>query len=113
MEHRLVGVWVIDLTKYRPLAVRNGERETQAPSTLLGPEGPGFAQPSGLDAALSRDELRTIPPVEPPAHAGRRRLNGDRTRPYLENCTVDASIFVAKLIRAHGGCLGTRSRRRT
>jgi len=26
---------------------------------------------------------------------------------------VDASIFVAKLIRAHGGCLGTRSRRRT
>jgi hypothetical protein len=33
-----------------------------------------------------------------------------RRRPYLENCTVDASIFVAKLIRAHGGCLGTRSR---
>ena len=30
--------------------------------------------------------------------------------PYLENCTVDASIFVVKLIRAHGGCLGTRSR---
>ena len=30
--------------------------------------------------------------------------------PYLENCTVDASIFVAKLLRAHGGCLGTRSR---
>jgi hypothetical protein len=34
----------------------------------------------------------------------------DRDRPYLENCTVDASIFVAKLVRAHGGCLGTRSR---
>src|SRR5690348_9708010 len=34
-------------------------------------------------------------------------------RPHLENCTVDASIFVAKLLRAHGGCLGTRSRRRT
>ena len=35
-----------------------------------------------------------------------------RSRPYLENCTVDASIkyFVAKLVRAHGGCLGTRSR---
>jgi hypothetical protein len=28
----------------------------------------------------------------------------------LENCTVDASIFVAKLLRAHGGCLGIRSR---
>jgi hypothetical protein len=26
---------------------------------------------------------------------------------------VDASIFVAKLLRAHGGCLGIRSRRRT
>jgi hypothetical protein len=39
-------------------------------------------------------------------------------RPYLENCTVDASIFFnevypvvfAKLLRAHGGCLGIRSR---
>ena len=28
----------------------------------------------------------------------------------FENCTVDASIFVAKLLRAHGGCLGIRSR---
>jgi hypothetical protein len=37
-------------------------------------------------------------------------------RPYLENCIVDASIFnkisvvYAKFLRAHGGCLGTRSR---
>ena len=28
----------------------------------------------------------------------------------FENCTVDASIFVVKLSRADGGCLGTRSR---
>ena len=28
----------------------------------------------------------------------------------FENCIVDASIFVVKLLRAHGGCLGTRSR---
>jgi hypothetical protein len=28
----------------------------------------------------------------------------------FENCTVDASIFVVKFIRANGGCLGTRSR---
>ena len=28
----------------------------------------------------------------------------------FENCTVDASIFVAKFLRAHGGCLGIRSR---
>jgi len=26
---------------------------------------------------------------------------------------VDASIFVAKFLRALGGCLGTRNRRRT
>jgi hypothetical protein len=26
------------------------------------------------------------------------------------NCIVDASIFVAKFLRAHGGCLGIRSR---
>ena len=31
-------------------------------------------------------------------------------RVLFENCTVDASIFVAKFLRAHGGCLGTRSR---
>ena len=29
---------------------------------------------------------------------------------FVENCTVDASIFVVKLLRADGGCLGTRSR---
>ena len=28
----------------------------------------------------------------------------------VENCTVDASIFVVKLSRANGECLGTRSR---
>ena len=35
---------------------------------------------------------------------------GCRGRLLVENCTVDASIFVFKLLRAHGGCLGTRSR---
>jgi hypothetical protein len=29
---------------------------------------------------------------------------------WFENYTVDASIFVVKLSRANGGCLGTRSR---
>ena len=28
----------------------------------------------------------------------------------VEICIVDASIFVVKLSRANGGCLGTRSR---
>jgi hypothetical protein len=31
-------------------------------------------------------------------------------RVLFVNCIVDASIFVAKLFRAHGGCLGIRSR---
>jgi hypothetical protein len=31
-------------------------------------------------------------------------------RPYLENYTVDASIFVVKLLSADGECLGTRNR---
>jgi hypothetical protein len=29
---------------------------------------------------------------------------------FVEICIVDASIFVVKLSRANGGCLGTRSR---
>ena len=31
-------------------------------------------------------------------------------RVLVESCIVDASIFVVKLLRAYGGCLGTRSR---
>ena len=31
-------------------------------------------------------------------------------RVLVESCIVDASIFVVKLLRANGGCLGTRSR---
>jgi len=81
------------------------------PGALLGPEGSdrrsrtrrqdGFA---GAER-LSADRIR----FEPPALQVRRRQR-IRDCPYLENCTVDASIFVAKLVRAHGGCLGTRSR---
>ena len=39
--------------------------------------------------------------------------HGGGYRPLLENYTVDASILVVqedKLLRAHGGCLGTKSR---
>ena len=44
---------------------------------------------------------------------GSRRLRRwSEYRPHLENFTVDASIFVVtnKLLRAVGGCLGTKSR---
>ncbi len=75
------------------------------PGTLLGPEGPGFsnlentAQPSAGPTPTERLELFRA-----------RGGLGPALRPYLENYTVDASIFVAKLLRAHGGCLGIRSR---
>ena len=38
--------------------------------------------------------------------------SGSGCRPCVENFTVDASIFVVinKLLRAIGGCLGTKSR---
>ena len=47
---------------------------------------------------------------QPRVRCGRQAAVGGWDRPWLENCTVDASIFVAKFLRAHGGCLGTRSR---
>jgi len=72
VEHRLVGAWVIDLTSSTDrLWSGTRERDAWALGTLLGPEGPGVGPPSGLDAAQRRDELRTIPAVEPPADAGR------------------------------------------
>jgi hypothetical protein len=89
--------------------------------TLLGPEGPGETlldhsdfppAPFALRSRWRRcgEEGQIL--VERPATSPVRDEPGSRSRPYLENCTVDASIkyFVAKLVRAHGGCLGTRSR---
>ena len=46
----------------------------------------------------------------PVAGGGGAAVGAGRRCPFFENCTVDASIFVVKLVRAHGGCLGTRSR---
>lgn len=107
MEHRLFGTGRGDLTQYSSSEQEPVGESRAVPGTLLGPEGPG----------VLLDSQRGRPSVEPLAFVfvtvvGRHR-GGVGLRPYLENCTVDASIFVAKLIRAHGGCLGTRSRRRT
>ena len=74
--------------------------------TLLGPEGSGVV--------LLSSSVRALLAGRTAASFGggwRRRVVG--FRPYFENYTVDASIFVAKFLRAHGGCLGTRNRRRT
>lgn len=86
--------------------------------TLLGPEGVRLSRLVGSCAVVlvgivvggsaggtDRSWWRTAFPL---GGGGFRRVGWGR--PYVENCTVDASIFVAKLLRAHGGCLGTRSR---
>jgi hypothetical protein len=52
-------------------------RGAHGPSTLLGPEGTAASWSSSAGSAL------------PQARMG----GGDRDRPFLENCTVDASII--------------------
>jgi hypothetical protein len=80
--------------------------------TLLGPEGTSIPSCAGVTLVarlwLGGHHIERL-------QLGRRSGCGTRwlwwlIRPYFENCTVDASIFVAKLLRAHGGCLGIRSR---
>ncbi len=62
-------------------------------STLLGPE-----------------DSVTFLRCGPDAHVPRFGVCGVWVRSLFENFTVDASIFVVKFLRAHGGCLGTRNR---
>ena len=83
------------------------------PGTLLGPEETGAGAPGSS--------------VRPACPAVRMPTGRAWFRLLLENCIVDASIFCksvaffclgirfvcVKFLRAHGGCLGTRSRRRT
>jgi hypothetical protein len=79
--------------------------------TLLGPEGtstPLLGDPLGKDCGWAAITLNGFSRVVG-SGCGTRWLWW-LIRPYFENCTVDASIFVAKLLRAHGGCLGIRSR---
>ena len=88
-----------------------GDRWGGRLGTLLGPEGtstPLLGGPSWQRLWLGSHHIERLQPA-------RRSGCGTRwlwwlIRPYFENCTVDASIFVAKLLRAHGGCLGIRSR---
>ena len=81
--------------------------------TLLGPEG------SDASSAFLWASPASRTTVASPFFVGllwRGHVVG--CCPYFENYTVDASIFVSiicrpKFLRAHGGCLGTRNRRRT
>ena len=100
-----------------------------ADSTLLGPEGPDAGVRAGLPpvrgvarggcgrVGLSRGVLHrtassaALVPCVGAGGVGRGAAVGVGVScSFFENCTVDASIFVVKLVRAHGGCLGTRSR---
>ena len=84
-----------------------------AGGTLLGPEGSGFLSRASWCGGGCRvpcgPGLAGLVGVLPAGACGGRLL--------VENCTVDASILslwlFVKFLRAHGGCLGTRNRRRT
>jgi hypothetical protein len=84
--------------------------------TLLGPEGSGVMLTSGR-YLLARTPVACEPLRLQPLGAGWGRRRVQRWgRPYVENYTVDASILKSlciKFLRANGGCLGTRNRRRT
>jgi hypothetical protein len=78
-----------------------------AVNTLLGPEGTSTPHVVGVVCVFGSNphlaRYRTL--------VGVGRVDGRCGGWSLfENCTVDASIFVVKLPRANGGCLGTRSR---
>ena len=114
MEHRLVGAArVVPAHQYRPAPPFGGGGRGPwvgaggvVLGTLLGPEGsdrlvrwpflygpgPGFIPRPALFVCGCGWPVRI------------------GCRLYVENYTVDASIFVAKFLRAHGGCLGTRNR---
>ena len=79
--------------------------------TLLGPEGSGNM--CRLERLLGLVCVCRVLLVVGPAESAMKVVLGVGCRLYVENFTVDASIFVAKFLRAHGGCLGTRNRRRT
>ena len=87
----VIALWCNDMESGTEVATR--------PSTLLGPEGTA----AGWSPQLDRIPVRL---GEPRWGAGTARIL--RTAQWTR-----ASSVVAKLVRAHGGCLGTRSRRRT
>jgi hypothetical protein len=78
-----------------------------AMNTLLGPEE--TSPPVGGVVSGAARSLVAIP-VQARWVLGVWWWLWGRGWPLFENCTVDASIFVVKLPRADGGCLGTRSR---
>ena len=137
-----IAEWVSDpfSSVLRPACRSCGtSRVATTSDTLLGPEGSGPVEhlrttvmwswgacqcltfgPSSLVSpsrvAVSSRRPGHVRPCMTVLRHGTRGI-AQVHRPYLENCTVDASIQtiffvvnVVKLLRAHGGCLGIRSR---
>jgi hypothetical protein len=78
--------------------------------TLLGPEETTCSGFGGLVCFFWSRTWRTLLDRVMPSWVGVVAVGVVAGCVFVENCTVDASIFVVKLLRAHGGCLGTRSR---
>src|SRR4051812_42269242 len=110
VEHRLFGTGPGPARKYSShQGVWKAAGEGTVPDTLLGPEGSDGSPTSGRFTALDPYRGRT-------AERARKAPAPVGARPYVENYTVDASILKSlciKFLRANGGCLGTRNRRRT
>ncbi len=72
----------------------------QGPSTLLSPEGTGAFAPLGQDRRSAErprtdDDASLLDMLQRDGvRFGARGDSGRRDRPYLENCTVDASIII-------------------
>ncbi len=114
-----------------PLEGWNGccSRMGLSAGTLLGPEGsdvsstfqtveppPGFTFVSVMDAAVSGGGhgCGPSPPIKPPILSVGVGCGGGFVRRLRTAQWTRASLIsVVKFLRAHGGCLGSRSRRRT
>lgn len=79
--------WVVSSSLWGWAAGTGSIRQLGIVGTLLGPEGSDESLMSSIGPTLVANRRLC---------AGRRGGVG-WVRPYLENCTVDASIFVAKL----------------
>ena len=88
MEHRLFGTGPGPAHEYNPSGSGKWPAKGTVPDTLLGPEGSGvLLRPQAVITALDPFRGRT-------AELARQAPIPVGARPYVENYTVDASIFV-------------------
>ena len=86
-------------------------RLVMVPDILLGPEGTSTAAVRCVGVVFFWSSLTPVTKLSFRRGSGWCVVAvGVVGWPLFENCTVDASIFVVKLSRANGECLGTRSR---